>query len=289
MKILIIGGDGRMTYLADTLVTMGNDVKIYATPPSESELPVCEDLDAHLPTVDTVILPLPVSRDGIFINTPYSNEKIELSRIFSRLGQKKTILAGKVSPAIKNQANQFSLRVFDYYEHESFTDENAYITAEGALYIAMENLVLAVRDSHHLIIGSGRIAKHLFLLLRGMGARVTIVCRNIHDILWASALRADVVDLAGESEALEGAFATCDVIYNTVPERVIPHSCYSCAKKSALYIELVGDEKLAEDAKKSGCKCICAPALPIRYAPESASRLLAYAVCDVIGKRVMTK
>ena len=278
-----------MTYLADTLTSLGNDVSLYATYPSESEIPVCEDLDALLPTLDTVILPLPTSRDGIFINTPYSNEKIELCRIFSRLGQKKTVLAGKVSPAIKNQANQFSLRVFDYYEEECFTDENAYITAEGALYLAMENLSRTIRDTHHLIIGSGRIAKHLFLLLRGMGARVTIACRNIHDIHWASALRAEVADLAGDSESLEKAFSSCDVIYNTVPERVIPDFCYSNARASALFIELVGDEKLTEGARKSGCKCICAPALPTRYAPESASRLLAYAVCDVIGKRVITK
>lgn len=288
MKILIIGGDERFSHLAASLDKKGVDVCAYALP-VPSHVKVCTSLDGALSLCDTIILPLPLTRDGHFINTPHSDEKTEIDRVFSRLGKGKVILAGKVSHAIKNKAQQHGLRIFDYYECESFTDENAYITAEGGLQIAMLNTEKTLRDSAHLIIGAGRIAKHLLLLLHGVGAHATLACRNRHDILWARSLGASVVDLAGESEELEKSISLCDVIYNTVPEQLIPDECCKLIKKGALYVELVGNEGLLIEPLRARAKCICAKALPPSYAPESASRLLCRAVLETIEGRVNVK
>ncbi len=284
MKILIIGGDGRMTRLCERLASDAHEVYAYATGKLPSGVRECGELYSAPPSFDIIILPLPVSRDGININAPeYTGEPIAVSDLFETIPKGKILLAGKISRAHKDKAKDFGLCVIDYYEREGFINENAYITAEGGIKIAMDALGETLRDASHLIIGGGRIARNLLLTLRGFQARVALAARNIHDLRWAKAIGADTVDLLGDSEELEAALSRSRVIYNTVPEPTIPDSAYEYVKKDAIYIELVGDENLVSPLlTEKGVYCTCAKALPAKYAPDSAAALLYETISEII-------
>ncbi len=288
MKILIIGGDARFSIVGECLLKEGHDV--YAYKNASENMKKQSDLSS-VSQFDTVILPLPVSRDGVHINTPdFPDEKIVISDLFERIPKNKTLLVGKISRAHKDKAKDFGLRVIDYYEKEFFTDENAYITAEGALNLAANEQKKTIRHSSHLIIGGGRIARYLLLLLRGYGARVTLLARNSHDLRWAYVMGGLPIDLFGESEDIERAMAECDVIYNTVPEITIPDSACEYIKNGTVYIELVGDEKLITPLLSQKCAyTVCAKALPSKYAPESAGMLLYKTISEIIKERVNEK
>ena len=53
------------------------------------------------------------------------------------------------------------IRFFDYYKDECFTIKNAYITAEGALSLAMQALETDMGHSDFAILGYGRIGSAL--------------------------------------------------------------------------------------------------------------------------------
>ena len=281
MKILIIGGDCRMQALLRHL-SERHEVSSFATG-ADDKVPTQEKLWQSLPLFDTVILPLPSTRDGINVNTPQYNEKIAIKDVIEARRKKSTLLCAMLPNALISRASECGLQVLDYYEEESFCDKNAYITAEGALEIVMNRLQKTLRDSHHVIIGGGRIARHLLLLLRGVGAKVSLLARDPHDILWASAVGAQTADLLGDTDKIGSSFARADAIYNTVPTRCISASCYGNAKKSAIYVELATKESLAPEL--FGGECVCAPALPAKYAPESAGELICEAVTELLENR----
>ena len=276
MKILIVGGDSRQCELGRRFLEAGDEVYTYALDLPLENAYAAESLPNALANADVIILPLPMTRDGIYINTPfYSGEKVTLDEVFSGVSKNSLLLCGKMSDTLREKAKGLHLFFEDYYDNELFLNENAYITAEGALSLAMEKLNTTVKNSHVMIVGGGRIAKNLFLLLSSVNAKVCFCARNDYDLRWAEALGAKTLDLASDTEDIENAVAKSRVIFNTVPVQVIPDCAFEKASKELLYIELAGDEALISPVlTKKGIYTVCAKALPSKYAPQSAGLLL---------------
>ena len=287
MKILIIGGDSRQCEIGKRFSDIGYEVYTFAL-----ELPVyksyaAEDLQKALANSDIIILPLPMTRDGIYINTPfYSGEAITVDEVFSGVSKNSLLLCGKMSDTLREKAKSLHLFFEDYYENETFLSENAYITAEGAIYLAMKQLSTTVKKCPVMIVGGGRIAKSLFLLLSAMNAKVCFCARNDYDLRWAEALGAKTLDLASDTEDIEKAVEKSEVIFNTVPVGVIPDCAFERAKKELIYIELAGDEKLISPVLvRKGIYTVCAKALPGKYAPKSAGLLLYDTISDILREK----
>ena len=287
MKILIVGGDSRQCEIGKRFSDIGYEVYTFAL-----ELPIdnayaAEDLQKALANSDIILLPLPMTRDGIYINNPfYSGERITIDEVFSGVSKNSLLLCGKMSDTLREKAKGLHLRFEDYYENETFLNENAYITAEGAIFLAMEQLKTTIKKLPVLIVGGGRIAKNLFLLLSAMNAKVCFCARNDYDLRWAEALGAKTLDLASDTEDIETAVEKSDVIFNTVPVSVIPDCAFERAKKELIYIELAGDEKLISPVLvKNGIYTVCAKALPSKYAPKSAGLLLYDTISDILREK----
>ena len=287
MKILIIGGDSRQCEIGRRFADIGHEVYTFALELPLNNAYAAEDLQKALANSDIVLLPLPMTRDGIYINTPfYSGERITLDEVFSGISKNSLLLCGKMSDVLREKAKSLHLHFEDYYENETFLGENAYITAEGAVFLAMERLKTTVKKCPVLIVGGGRIAKNLFLLLSAMNARVCFCARNDYDLRWAEALGAKTLDLASDTEDIERAVEKSDVIFNTVPVRVIPDCAFEKAKKELIYIELAGDEGLISPVlTEKGIYVVCAKALPSKYAPQSAGLLLYDTISDILKEK----
>ena len=115
----------------------------------------------------------------------------------------------------------------------------------------------------------GRIGRLLAVKLKALGAAVTVAARREESRAEAEALGYTALPF----DTLSGGF---DYVVNTVPERVLGEAFLCCLPETALLLELASapggyDRNLAENL---GLRCLAAPGLPGRSAPQSAAELL---------------
>ena len=96
-RFAVIGGDKRQAVIARELLMRGDSVSCFALGEIGFSLTGCENcasLDKVMSEADVVLLPLPASRDGIYLNS--QSDKVTLSEI-SRLAQKnKSLMLGNL-------------------------------------------------------------------------------------------------------------------------------------------------------------------------------------------------
>lgn len=155
-------------------------------------------------------------------------------------------------------------KAIDLLQDPLYQAENAYITAECALEIALTHLSRTLRDCPVLIIGWGRIGRCLAKLLDALGAQVTISARRASDRAICQALGYS----GGEPNYLAPQLDGFRLIFNTVPAPVFTAEqlsrCENCVK-----IELASRQGLL------GEDVITARGLPGIHMPESSGSLIA--------------
>ncbi len=119
-------------------------------------------------------------------------------------------------------ARFFDGKIINYAKDEVFLDKNAYITAECALGFAIMEMKKAINGSKFAIIGYGRIGKHLCKILLSLGAQVCVYARRSESRKMATEAGAIALDLDVMSDSLKK--SKFDVIYNTVPQKIITKS-----------------------------------------------------------------
>ncbi len=152
----------------------------------------------------------------------------------------------------------------DLLKDPLYLAENAYITAECALEVALNRLNRTVRDCPVLIIGWGRIGRCLAKLLSALGARVTVAARRASHRAICQALGYSSGEAAYIGPQLDG----FRLIFNTVPAPVFTEAqlarCRDCVK-----IELASRQGLV------GEDIVVARGLPGIHMPESSGALIA--------------
>ena len=121
------------------------------------------------------------------------------------------------------------------------------------------------------IIGFGRIGKLLAHRLRGLGAEVTVSARRLDDLAWI-----DAFGYRGlRTNRLAGRLGSFRIVFNTVPNMVLTEELLRDLPRECVLLELAsqpGFDRAAAEAR--GLKCIAAPGLPGRAAPETAARAI---------------
>ena len=289
-KIVILGGDLRQYTAAVMLEQMGYSIKMFAIYGAKENADFSTfgaDFYTALNEADAVILPLPVSADGIYLNCPCLNgkEKLKLADILKSISKNTVIVGGKLPPLFVAEAENNGFTVRDYFESEDFQIRNAYITAEAALSIAMNSLDKNICGSKIAITGYGRIAKHLERLLLGLGADVTVAARKDSDLAWACSHGCSVLKIGeGKEENIYGLSDGYDVIYNTVPQRLFDEDFLKRVNKSTYIIDLSslpGGVDIRA-AKELGSNVLWAASLPGKYAPKSAGIIIASCVRGIL-------
>ena len=182
----------------------------------------------------------------------------DIRSILSVLPQNIMICGGNLShPALEDY------ETVDFLKDEAYLCDNAYITAECALDVALPYLKCTLRDCPVLIIGWGRIGKCLAQLLKAIGADVTIAARNPDH-------RAMAYALGYHTEEINGIrLGSYRLIYNTVPYPVVTQAQIKLCRQDCVKIELSSKDSLP------GEDIIIARGLPGLHMPESSGRLIA--------------
>lgn len=269
MKITIAGGDERMNTVAEMFEKSGC---------------VCEkigfgksDIEASIKNTSAIIFPIPYCK-GDILNAPFSEREISIGEIFSLAGEDILLLGGNLP--------ETSDKRIDYAKREDFLRQNAKITAEGAIFVAMNRLNTTICGSNTLVLGYGRIGEYLSELLRSLGARVTVVARR-----GGSRLQAEMNGLKTATfDDLEALFSNTDVVFNTIPSPIADEKAIGSLKPKTPFIDLASlPGGLSEVGEKFlGDRFIRALGLPGKYAPETAGRVIFETISEILrGKGVL--
>ena len=283
INIAFLGGDRRQYCTASMINGDKCNISLWGLDLVENtsaHIRMCENYEDAIESASCVVLPLPSTMDGVMLHAPLLNSSRgkKLSDILDSLREGSVVIGGKIPTIFKEKAEKNNIGVFDYYESESFQIQNAYLTAEAALSIAMNQLNTTIKTSRFAILGYGRIAKHLAVLLRSFGAEVTVFARKESDLTWAESIGCNGKKIDSSKEnCLLNRLHGFDVIYNTIPKRILEEAVLREIGNKPFIIDLAsvpGGVDICA-AKELGSNVLWATSLPGKYAPESAGRLIA--------------
>ena len=228
---------------------------------------VCREEDAPQAGTwaDAVMLPWPRSfEDGRLAGTQLPRE-----RALELLPACGVALHGS---GVTAQELPRAKRTMDPAHDEELLRVNAQLTAEGAIERAMQRPGRALLSSTCVVTGFGRIGQALVRRLTAMDAFVIVCARNEAQMRRAHELGAHPLPL----ERIAQACAQADVIFNTVPARILHEAALARIGQETLLVELAsppyGEDP--EAAKRLNVRMVLAGGLPGKYAPMDAGAAL---------------
>lgn len=296
IKIGILGGDMRQAALARRLSSIGFEVAVWGLGKACNigDSVRCTDIADAIRGSDALVLPLPISRDGVTLNCPLlKGEPPRLSEIINSTEADTVLLGGKLDAAFTVSANKKQITLIDYFECEELQIKNAVPTAEGAIAIALDELPITVFGANTGVCGYGRVGKAVAKLLRVMGANVKVAARSGEQLAYAECNGCIPVSLKKSyPEHLPLAeLSGCDVIFNTVPYRIFTKEVLEKLRSDTLIIDLAGDDGGVDRAaaENLGIKTIWALSLPGKVAPFTAANIICDCVLELLRERGVIK
>lgn len=260
MKLLVLGGDERSVYLAQTAKKAGWSV-------AARYLREWEDTEESETTWDAVALPYPVCEKDGMLAAPLWDEPVPMQAVMPACLRAQKVFGGARASLWVNDAHHPG-------DDESFVIQNAQITAEGALFCAMRDGKRGIRGAKCVILGCGRIARFLSHQLAALGAQVTIAARKEKDRAYIQASGWTAIDFS--QAALCAALSVADFIFNTVPQPVLDETALQCIRSDAHLYELASAPYgfSMETAAQLGIHAHLESGLPGRYAPRAAAEAM---------------
>ncbi len=281
-KVLFIGGDLRQIRAVNRVAECGIDTSVLGFHLSDKKklsecVEVLDDMGNMDKFYDIVILPLPYTIDGETINISDSKYRVTIRDLLSIISSDCIIFAGKCDKRLFKIAEEYGIKVIDYFDREDLQILNAIPTAEGAIQIAMEETPFTIHSSKCLVIGNGRIGAILSKMLSGIGAEVTVAARKQKDRAKIFSYGLKTISM-GE---LYDSIGNFDIIFNTAPALILDSDMLMKSKRNVLIIDLASRPGGVdfETARKMGIKVIWALSLPGKVASDTAG--------DIIGKTIL--
>ena len=281
--VIVAGGDLRYGYTASALA---EKFETYAVGFTRQVIPdsvkLVDSPAEHLPMCDVLVLPMPVSDDGVLVNAPFSQSSLPLKDLISRLKPNALVLGGKFGKS-QQLFEEAGIETVDYLACEELSLRNAVPTAEGALQVMLEEMPCTIYGSRILILGFGRIGNRLAEILPALGAEVTVSARDVVKRAKAEMLGCKSISFT-ELTACAGNF---DVICNTVPAKVLTEPVLKHISQETLILDLASRPGGVdwEYAQKSGKKVVWALSLPGKTAPVTAGEIIAETILHILEER----
>lgn len=266
MKITVLRSDPRLIYAARALTDLGYSVTL-----ADSE----ERLDA----ADILLLPIPVSRDGIHLLLPERpTSAVPLAGVLDRAPGR--IFGGGFSAEAIAFARRQGREVTDLLAIPAFVYENALLTAEAALGIGMRAAGYSLRALPVGVIGYGRIAAALTRRLLLLGAHVSVFARRPESRLAARGDGAAAYDLPALLTHLGGV----RLLFNTVPAKLLTDTVLASLSDCAVVELASGKDNIGTPPGNRGVTVTPAPGLPGKIFPKSAGIIIAHTLDQTMQK-----
>lgn len=195
--------------------------------------------------------------------------------IASKMPKDITIFGGAISEELKTQFASKNIKYINFMSNEDFVLKNATLTAEGMLCDLILNTKNSMFESNILILGSGRVAKAVGYLFYKLGLSFDFAMRNEKEYNHAKLFAKKCILGDDYKEQLKN----YDIVINTIPVVLFNQKDVEKFKKDCYVFELASKQCL-EGVEVKDFNYILCPALPSKYVPETAGKLM----IDVIEK-----
>lgn len=275
----IIGGDKRQLYCARSIADDGFEVVLggFDKVLSMRGVKLMSALEAAQ-SAEAIILPLPSIDSHGFVPSVFSSDKISLKELAPALSGKRVFAAmkEKILKAMPTLNPQF---LSDYYAREDFVLSNAYVTAEGAVKIAMEKFEGTLNGAKILVCGFGRIGKALVRILSAFSPKLTVSARKSEDLAAIRMLGAKAVKTSELYQ--ENDF---DIIFSTVPALIFRPELLAKIASDAVLIDLASAPGSVdfEAADRLSIDYIHALSLPGKSSPKTAGEIIKDTVYTIL-------
>lgn len=276
-KLAIFGGDARYIEVIHQLKTLENtellligfdDLEFNATNIKQIAYQTIQP-----ETLDAVILPIQGIGDEGIVEAPFSNNNIQLTtNWFKKLRKKVPIITGVMNGFLKTLRDELDLSVYSLMSRDDIAIYNSIPTAEGAIFLAMENTNYTIHSAQITVLGFGRIGQTVADRFKKLGANVSICTDNE-----AEQARATTQSLSAFSlRDLSRIAAYTDILINTVPAQLINSDLINTLKTQTLIIDLASAPGGTDFnyAKERGIQAILAQRLPSIVAPKTSGVML---------------
>lgn len=270
-KFLFIGGDKRQQYAAQYIMNSGCSV---------SFADECPELEALVAQAEYIVLPLPVSRDGVRVNSPLSVAPVTLRRIIRAVEEGQTVFAGMPDEDFVKSLTSKGISLYDYYKNDALAILNSVSTAEGVIFEAIGNTSINIHGSKTAVIGYGKAGSAIARRFVALGSEVSVAARSESALAAAKSDACKAIPLYKIAEFAKD----LDIVINTVPAPVLEEDFIKKLPKTCLIIEVASAPYGVdfEAAEKHGIRVIRAPSLPGRIAPKSAGEAIAQTILGAV-------
>ncbi|MBR4723282.1 MAG: dipicolinate synthase subunit DpsA [Clostridia bacterium] len=274
-SVCVLGGDLRQVTVKKLLEEENFEVSAIGI--SEEETPLDEMKKAEI-----LILPIPVSADGITINAPFAKHKIMLSDVIERVDKTCLVLGGKMPKDAENALKSSGIAYIDYFEREELIIQNAVPTAEGVIEIALSEMPITLFESRVLVVGYGRVGKVIADKFKALGSKVCVSARKCADFAWIREKGLDAVHTGN----LEGEVSKFDLVINTVPAEVLGEAVLKNIRSDALILDVASKPGGVdfEAAKRLGKNVIWALSLPGKTAPITSGKIIKETIMNILSE-----
>ncbi len=262
-KTIIIGGDKRQRALFKLLKAKGiNCFAVF----EKNDLETLKNLSEY----SAVILPIPVSKDGTTVFSENEELNIKLADIRANLSKEGKVIGGNFSDSFRAQIQEKGATVIDLFAERDFALYNAFLTAQGAIRLLLENSEDYIVSKRVLVTGFGKVGKATAQFLRANGTDVYVFARRREVQTQAKAMGFGIIK-TGELSSLVRFF---DYIFNTVPYKIFDKSDIKHMKKGAVYFELASSPFGAdrEAFLESEAVFVSGSGLPGRFCPLACAK-----------------
>jgi dipicolinate synthase subunit A len=273
LTVAVVGGDARDVEILRLLQRAGASVRAYGLP-AEAEgilgAPQAATAEEAAVGADILLGPVPLMGMDDSVYAPAAPKKVFLTKEALRgLEPDGLVIIGKASAGLKRLADEVGIRVREYEHDDELMVLRAAAVAEGAVGVAIEHTAITLHGASVLLLGFGRIGATLGRTLYDLRARCRVAARNPVQLARALDLGLEPVPLHQLDEALPQA----DIVFNTVPARLLDGGRLKLLPAHALVIDLAappGGVDL-DEAKRLGVRAVWARGLGGR-APVTVGR-----------------
>lgn len=279
ISLTFLGGDARSRAMATRLAWLGARVTAYGL--FEGEIPsnirVASTVQGALGDCHAIILPMPAfDREGkLFcpLRSP-DDPTVTPEWLFAHIHRDVPVYGGRLSETTLSLARERGITLFDYAAMEEVQIRNAVPTVEGALCLAMRTLDVTLWGARVAVLGYGRIGALLAQRLQALGAHTTVAARKMRDVARIEVAGCRALHIRDEA-SLSPLTAGFDVIFNTVPHRILAPPLMAAMPKKTLMIELASSPGGWDPDAPMSCQALYAPGLPAKHTPQTAGNILA--------------
>ena len=270
---VLLAGDTRQRALLHLLLARGE---------SAVHLSACRSADAlqsQIAAAESVVLPVPVSRDGVHLRSS-GEECLLLCDVLGALRPGQRVFGGAISERQKAQIEESGASAVDFLKDEVFVLKNAAFTAQGALRLLLEHSGVSLKGLPVLVTGFGKVGKATGALLQNVGCRVTVAARSKVQHTEAQLLGLNAIPFSKMPQALQETAA----VINTVPAPLFDAKKLRRCKKDTLYLELASAPFGANetDVREVGLHYVPGGGLPGRFCPDACAMAMLDVIKEVI-------